>query len=81
MTLLQVRDFPQDLYEDIGRIAEFERRSIAQQTVVLLRDALKPPLSDKERRHQILARLARIADAVPDGLPTPEAYIREDRER
>jgi len=81
MPLLQVRNFPQDLYEDIGRIAESERRSIAQQTVVLLRDAVQQSPSEKERRHQILARLARIAEAVPDGIPTPEAYIREDRER
>ncbi|MCL2652286.1 MAG: hypothetical protein FWD63_00635 [Propionibacteriaceae bacterium] len=81
MTLLQVRDFPQDLYEDIGRIAEFERRSIAQQTVVLLRDAVKPPLSDKERRKRIMAEARKRAASLPPVSIPPEVLIREDRDR
>ena len=36
MPPLQVRDLPQDLYEEFKRITEFEHRSLAQQTIVAL---------------------------------------------
>ena len=37
MPLLQVRDFPQDLYELLSRRAEEENRSITQQTIYMLK--------------------------------------------
>jgi hypothetical protein len=37
MPLLQVRDIPEDLLEKQADIAEQDSRSIAQETVVLLR--------------------------------------------
>lgn len=40
MSLLQVRDIPEDLYENLAKVAKKENRSIAQETVVLLRKAL-----------------------------------------
>ncbi len=36
MPPLQVRDLPQDLYEQFKRITELEHRSLAQQTIVAL---------------------------------------------
>ncbi len=40
MPLLQVRDVPIELYETLSRVAESENRSIAQETIVLLKKAL-----------------------------------------
>jgi hypothetical protein len=40
MPLLQVRDVPEDLYKTIAEIAEQDNRSIAQETIVLLKRAL-----------------------------------------
>lgn len=40
MPALQVRDLPQDIYNDLKVQAEREHRSLSQQTVVLLQAAL-----------------------------------------
>lgn len=81
MALLQVRDFPSDLYEELGRRAKDERRSLAQQTVVIMRDALQKPESDKERRQRVMAEAREFAKTLPQDLPDPVALIREDRDR
>ncbi len=41
MPALQVRDFPDDIYEELRRCAEEDRRSIAQQTIVAVEDYLE----------------------------------------
>jgi len=50
MPLLQVRDMPEDLYEKLSYVAEKENRSIAQETIVLLRKALSLQEERKLRR-------------------------------
>jgi plasmid stability protein len=40
MPTLQVRDLPEDIYVKLNMIAAEENRSIAQQTIVLLRESL-----------------------------------------
>ena len=40
MPLLQVRDIPEDLYKKLADVAEQDNRSIAQETIVLLKEAL-----------------------------------------
>jgi hypothetical protein len=40
MPLLQVRDFPDDVYEEIAFEAHRQNRTIAQQTVILIKKAL-----------------------------------------
>ena len=40
MPALQVRDFPEDLYEELKNAADRDRRSIAQQTTYLVEQAL-----------------------------------------
>jgi len=51
MPLLQVRDFPDDIYEEISLEARRQNRTIAQQTIVLIKKGLGEELSNKERRH------------------------------
>ena len=41
MPALQVRDFPQDLYDGLKRCAEAEHRSLAQQTIQAVEEMLK----------------------------------------
>ena len=81
MPLLQVRDIPEDLYEELSRIAKLDNRSIAQETIVLLRSALSLKSERIKRRKLILkeARALNIDNA--DQLPEPADLIREDRER
>jgi hypothetical protein len=81
MALLQVRNFPDDLYEEISRIARSERRSIAQQTVVAVENGLRANRSNAERRRDALQRT--ISRDLPDVVATADVVrmIREDRER
>ena len=81
MPLLQVRDIPEDLYEELSRIAKMDNRSIAQETIVLLRSALNLKSERIKRRKAILkeARALNIDNA--DQLSEPADLIREDRER
>ena len=81
MPLLQVRDIPEDLYEELSRIAKMDNRRIAQETIVLLRSALNLKSERIKRRKAILkeARALNIDNA--DQLSEPADLIREDRER
>jgi len=81
MAILQIRDFPDDLYAELRREAERSHRSIAQQAIVELRKAQG---LDVSARHAALARLRAAAPVLRvgiKGVPTPEELIREDRSR
>ena len=54
MPLLQVRDFPNDVYEQIKLKAKQEHRTIAQQAIVLIKNGLGDEASAKERRLKAL---------------------------
>ena len=57
MPLLQVRDFPADIYEEITYEARRQNRTIAQQTIVLIKKGLGEEISNKERRRRLLERI------------------------
>lgn len=50
MATLNVKNLPDDLYERLKQRAKRDRRSVAQEVILLLEDALqaKPPLSIME---------------------------------
>ena len=81
MALLQVRNFPDDIYNKISKIASNERRSIAQQTILLIENGLANGESPGERRRRALSSL--LAGPTPDGMKGVDfaAMVREDRER
>jgi hypothetical protein len=81
MPLLQVRDMPEDLYKTLADIAEQDNRSIAQETIVLLKKALNYKESRQSRRKRILAEIHSNPIKDVQDFPDPEALIREDRER
>jgi hypothetical protein len=88
MALLQIRDFPQNLYERLNQMAKTEYRSIPQEAVSLIEQALEY----RSNRQTVLEeyRLQR-ATAVREtqnqpitlatGAPPPEQLTREDRDR
>lgn len=81
MPLLQVRDMPEDLYDRLASVAKAENRSIAQETIVLLREALNLPQERRARRKQVLEEIAEQNIPATDSFPDPASLIREDRNR
>lgn len=81
MPLLQVRDVPKELYERLSQVAESENRSIAQETVVLLRKALDFKEERIARRKRILEEIQNKRIPNVDSFPDPVDLIREDRDR
>jgi hypothetical protein len=85
MPLLQVRGCPEDIYAQIAQIAKKERRTIAQQTIVLLLRGLGQEQSNKERRRMVLERIAayKIPEAKRKAIDKMDftKLIREDRNR
>lgn len=81
MPLLQVRDFPEDIYKKITLVARKQNRTIAQQVVVLLEKSLGQEQSNSERRKQLLAKINGFD--VPRSIQDIDAakLIREDRDR
>ena len=81
MPLLQVRDFPKELYDTIARVAHAENRSIPQQTIVLLKTALQVTRERKARRKAVLREIDNFIIKNANSFPDPAKLIREDRDR
>lgn len=82
MPLLQVRNCPQDLYDNLRRTAADDRRSIAQETVTLLEEALESRVeANKARRRAALKALIGDEERQERMTLDPVALIREDRDR
>jgi hypothetical protein len=81
MPLLQVRDFPDDIYAELSYVARKEHRSIAQQTIVLIQKGLGRTETNRERRKRVLEEIA--AMDVPEAAKAVDVVrlIREDHER
>ena len=81
MPLLQVRDFPQELYETISRVAKAENRSVPQQTIVLLKNALDIAEDRKGRRKTVISDISNFSIEKTNKFPDPAKLTREDRDR
>ncbi|MDR2898590.1 MAG: hypothetical protein LBU99_07200 [Spirochaetaceae bacterium] len=81
MPLLQVRDFPDDVYDEIMFEARQQNRTIAQQTIILIKKGLGAIVSNKERRRLAIERT--LSRTVPENAKTVDyiQFIREDRDR
>ena len=81
MPLLQVRDFPADIYEEIAFEAKRQNRTIAQQTIVLIKKGLGEEISNQERLRRVLERIN--SRVIPDEVKAIDhvKWIREDRNR
>lgn len=82
MPSLQVRELPENIYHLLQEKANREHRSLAQEAVVTLARGLQVPLSQKNRRMELLR-------VISNNLPVdqsathldPVELLREDRER
>jgi hypothetical protein len=81
MALLQVRDFPAELYEAISHVARSENRSIPQQTIVLLKTALNITQKQKTQRKTVFQEIDAFNIKNTKKFPAPEKLTREDRDR
>ncbi len=79
MPSLQVRDLPEDIYNQLSYLAKLEHRSLAQETIVLLREGIESRMGNKTRRKILLESFSGLGVELA-GLPTPEEMIREDRD-
>jgi hypothetical protein len=79
MALLQVPDFPDDIYEDIIYEAQRGNRTIAEQTIALITRSLGEGLPNKERRHRLLEKL-KTQPRIDLGGIDSATVIREMRE-
>ena len=80
MPTLQVRDLPEDVYTQLNYLANKAHRSLAQETIVLLKEGMESKLGNKERRKKLLEKIQSLhidSNAFPD----PVDLIREDRDR
>jgi hypothetical protein len=57
MPLLQVHDFPDDIYEEITYVAHQQDRTIAQEVIVLIKKGLEEEITNRERVEQVLERI------------------------
>ncbi|WP_016951397.1 hypothetical protein [Anabaena sp. PCC 7108] len=88
MTTLNSITLPDDLYQQLKKLAEAENDSIESQVVKLLQKALqiKRQQTEEQRRQNVLkvleeSRLRRRLNPADFGLPDSTEMIREDRER
>jgi hypothetical protein len=81
MALLQVRDCPDDIYQKISLVARREKRTIAQQVVVLLENSLGQETSNRERRLKVLERIGSRSVSAKAQEIDAVALVREDRDR
>jgi len=79
MATLQVRNMPEKLYKRIKEKAAKEYRSIAQQVVFELENALDDSTNNKARRRLLLDEAMKNRPKVK--YDDPVKLIREDRER
>ncbi|MDR3124001.1 MAG: hypothetical protein LBU16_09525 [Treponema sp.] len=81
MPLLQVRDFPEDIYEEITFEAHRQNRTIAQQTIMLIKKGLGEEMSNKERRRLAIERT--FSRNIPQNVKVVDhvKFVREDRDR
>ncbi len=82
MAILQVRDIPDELYENLSAVAKQENRSISQETIVLLKGALQLKTERAARRKSVISEIENFNNrGNQKDIPNPEDLIREDRDR
>jgi plasmid stability protein len=81
MRTLQIRELPQPLYDLLSLKAQQHHRSLTQQTIAELEQALQPHQQGIKRLqtlHKLRTQSAKVPEPLGDQL---ERWQREDRER
>jgi hypothetical protein len=80
MPTLHVRRVPEDLYQEIQKLAESRSRSLSAQVVMMLAQALEDEKSRKAQT-KTLAAIRRRRFSAPKKAPSSLDLLREDRRR
>ena len=80
MSILHVRNVPENLYEQIRRQAQEQNRSISGQVIYLLEQAT---LSNSQSQAELLGAIRRRRSFQPERHAAPDSLslLRQDRER
>ncbi len=82
MSILHVRNVPEELYARIRQLANAKKRSMSAQVIRLLEQALQTEEA-RQSQARILAgiRRRRVSDTSKPAAPDSVALLREDRNR
>jgi len=80
MPTLHVRSVPDDLYQEIQKLAEERSRSLSAQVVTMLAQALDDEKSRKSQT-KALTSIRRRRFSAPKKSPSSLELLREDRKR
>lgn len=81
MPELHVRNLPPELHERLREQARLDGRSMSAEAVAILEQALMEGHQPKRRQHAIgRLRAVQRRNRLPDGAPTAEHLVREDRD-
>ncbi|MBN2391446.1 MAG: Arc family DNA-binding protein [Anaerolineae bacterium] len=80
MTILHVRNVPEQLYERIKARAETQRRSLSAEVIALLENAIEEAEHDPTITLQAIHERRERYPVSPDA-PDSTILLREDRER
>lgn len=80
MPSLQVRDLPEEVYQQLNYLADKDHRSLTQETIVLLKESIESRMSNVERRKKVLESFSGLGLKDMD-LPDPVELLRDDRDR
>ena len=82
MKSLQIRELPDHIYRRLAEEAERERRSLAQQAIVVLNRGLNVEVTEyKQRLRSVLQGRSKIDRKITEKRPSFVDSIREDRDR
>ena len=74
MALLQVRDFPQELYALLAIKAQLENRSITQQTIHMLKEGLTEKSEQVSSRAAVLNSISQMNLTMNKNVPSRHIY-------
>ncbi len=73
---LHLRNVPLNVYEALRGRALRSGRSLNAEVVAILREEIER----RQGHEDLLRELERLSVVLPEGAPTPEQFIREDRD-
>lgn len=80
MPLLQLKDVPEEVYEELQKLATAHHRTLEAEAVCLLHQLLLKQPSSRSQA-ELLAELRRRSFIPPPGTPDSVALLAEDRGR
>ena len=81
MLTIQIPNVPQHIYTALIEQARSARRSLAQQTIVVLARGLNVETDHRARRREVLRKIRQMDHTPYRHLSDPVRLIRQDRER